>query len=87
MLTIGRAVRSQHAVGPTLEYEVPGRGEHTAAFDDMVKRAAGQKFDASNSLYPNVCDGVDGMNFVTQCVASAKDNGHWLSLKHALCRS
>lgn len=59
---------------------------YTAAYDDMVKRAAGQKFDGKNTLYPNVADGVDGMNFVTQCVASSKDNGHWLNLKHPLCR-
>lgn len=59
---------------------------YTAAFDDMVKRAGGQKFDAAGSLYPNVSDGVDGMNFITQCVASSKEGGHWVSLKHPLCR-
>lgn len=59
---------------------------YTAAFDDMVKRAESQPFDGANSLYPNVADGVDGMNFITQCVASSKENGHWLSLKHPLCR-
>ena len=60
---------------------------YTAAYDDIVKRAGGQSFDGTNTLYPNVADGVDGMNFITQCVASSKQNGHWLSLKHALCRS
>src|SRR6516225_6015107 len=50
---------------------------YTAAYADMVKRAAGQKFDATNSLYPNVTDGVDGMNFITQCVASSKEGGAW----------
>jgi predicted dehydrogenase len=60
---------------------------YTAAYDDMAKRASGAKFDGKNSLYPNVMDGVDGMNFVTQCVASSKQNGQWLSLKHALCRA
>jgi predicted dehydrogenase len=59
---------------------------YTAAFDDMAKRAAGQPFEAPGSLYPNVCDGVDGMNFITQCVASARDDGKWLPLGHALCR-
>ena len=59
---------------------------YTAAFDDMVKRADGQKFDASTSLYPNVGDGVDGMNFITQSVASSAGGGHWLSLKHPLAR-
>jgi len=59
---------------------------YTAAFDDMAARSAGKRFDAVNSLYPNVADGVDGMNFITQCVASSKSGGSWLSLKHPLCR-
>jgi predicted dehydrogenase len=59
---------------------------YTAAYADMVKRAAGEKFDGQNSVYPNVADGVDGMNFITQCVASSGQGGAWLSLKHALCR-
>src|SRR5262245_17182054 len=60
---------------------------YTAAYADMVARAGGQKVDAGKSLYPNVADGVDGMNFITQCVASSKQGGQWLSLKHPLCRS
>src|SRR5262249_14545760 len=60
---------------------------YTAAYNDMVARAAGQKFDGANSLYPNVADGVDGMNFVTRCVASSADGGSWQPLKHARCRS
>jgi predicted dehydrogenase len=59
---------------------------YTAAFEDMARRASGQKFDGANSLYPNVADGVDGMNFITQCVASSAENGAWRSLKHPLCR-
>ena len=60
---------------------------YTAAYDDMVKRAAGQKVDGSASLYPNVADGVDGMNFITQSVASSAEGGAWRPLKHPLCRS
>jgi predicted dehydrogenase len=60
---------------------------YTAVYDDIVKRASGQKFDGSASIYPNVADGVDGMNFITQCVTSSKENGAWLSLKHPLCRA
>jgi predicted dehydrogenase len=60
---------------------------YTAAYNDMVARTSGKKVDGSNSLYPNVADGVDGMNFITQCVASSKQGGQWLSLKHSLCRS
>ena len=56
-------------------------------YDDMVKRSARERFDAANSLYPNVADGVDGMNFITQCVNSSKQGGAWLSLRHPLCRS
>lgn len=59
---------------------------YAAAYNDMVKRAAGEKFDGQNTLYPNVADGVDGMNFITQCVASSKEGGAWRSLKHPLCR-
>lgn len=59
---------------------------YTAAYDDMVLRATRQKFDGANSLYPNVADGIDGMNFITQSVNSSKNGGQWLSLKHPLCR-
>lgn len=59
---------------------------YTAAFNDMAARATGGKFDSAKAIYPNVADGVDGMNFITQCVASSKQNGAWLTLKHAMCR-
>jgi len=59
---------------------------YTAAYDAMVQRASGQKVETTNTVYPNVADGVDGMNFITQCVASSKAGGQWLPLKHALCR-
>lgn len=60
---------------------------YTAAYDDMAARATGQRVDTSKSLYPNVADGVDGMNFITQCVASSRDGSAWRPLKHPLCRS
>jgi predicted dehydrogenase len=60
---------------------------YTAAYADMALRATGGKFDGAGSLYPNVADGVDGMNFIAQCVASSAENGAWKTLKHALCRS
>ncbi len=59
---------------------------YTAAYADIIARATGQKFDSAHSLYPNVADGVDGMNFITQCVASSAENGAWRSLQHPLCR-
>jgi hypothetical protein len=52
----------------------------------MARRAAGEKVDGTNTVYPNVADGVDGMNFITQSVASSGQGGAWLSLKHPLCR-
>ncbi len=52
---------------------------YTAAFDDMVRRAANEPFATRDTLYPNVYDGVDGMNFVDRCVASARTGGEWLS--------
>lgn len=60
---------------------------YTAAYADMIARAGGKKIDDSKSLYPNVADGVDGMNFITQSVASSRENGAWKPLKHSLCRS
>jgi predicted dehydrogenase len=60
---------------------------YTAAYVDMASRAVGQKVDGGKSLYPNVADGVDGMNFITQCVASSRENGSWKPLRHSLCRS
>ncbi|MGH9678076.1 MAG: gfo/Idh/MocA family oxidoreductase, partial [Candidatus Acidiferrum sp.] len=60
---------------------------YTAAYVDMIARTARAKFAGVNSLYPNVADGVDGMNFIAQSVASSSENGAWRSLKHALCRA
>lgn len=59
---------------------------YTAAYDDIIKRLTGQPFDGNNSLYPNVADGVDGMNFITQSVQSSQQGGAWLPLRHPLCR-
>jgi predicted dehydrogenase len=59
---------------------------YTAAYGDIVARTSGKPFDGAKSLYPNVADGVDGMNFITQCVASSGKEGQWVSLKHPLCR-
>lgn len=56
------------------------------AYDDMVKRAAGQSFERCNTIYPNVYDGVEGMYFIQQCVASSDHNGAWLPLKHPSAR-
>lgn len=59
---------------------------YRAAYDNMVLRAAGQKFEKVNTVYPNVNDGVEGMYFIQQCVASSGQGGQWLSLRHKLAR-
>jgi predicted dehydrogenase len=59
---------------------------YNTAYDAMVKRASGEKFETLNTIYPNVYDGVEGMMFITQCVESSKQNGHWLPFKHPKSR-
>ncbi len=55
---------------------------YRAAYDNMILRATGQKFPAVDTVYPNVNDGVEGMYFIQQSVASTKENGAWLPLHH-----
>ncbi|MGE0758051.1 MAG: Gfo/Idh/MocA family protein [Pirellulaceae bacterium] len=59
---------------------------YRSAYDNMVLRAAGQKFETRDTVYPNVYDGVEGMYFIQQCVASSQQNGSWLPLKHPRAR-
>ena len=59
---------------------------YRAAYDDMIKRACGEKFSALDTIYPNVADGVDGMHFIEKSVASSQQNGAWLSLAHPAAR-
>jgi predicted dehydrogenase len=59
---------------------------YRSAYDAMVARAEGKKPDNVNTVYPNVNDGVEGMYFIQQCVASSKENGSWLPLKHKRAR-
>ncbi len=59
---------------------------YRSAYDAMIARATGEKFEQVNTIYPNVNDGVEGMYFIQQCVASSQDNGTWLPLKHARAR-
>lgn len=56
------------------------------AYDAMTARALGEKFEKTDTVYPNVNDGVEGMYFIQQCVASGKQGGAWLPLKHARAR-
>jgi len=56
------------------------------AYDNIVKRATGETFETKDTIYPNVYDGVEGMYFIQQSVASSKENGAWLPMKHPLAR-
>jgi predicted dehydrogenase len=59
---------------------------YRSAFDSMVLRATGEPFEKKDTVYPNVYDGVEGMYFIQQCVASSNENGAWRKLKHDLAR-
>lgn len=59
---------------------------YAAAYDAMSLRAVGQAFEKKDTVYPNVHDGVEGMHFIEQSVASSEQNGAWLPLKHAAAR-
>jgi predicted dehydrogenase len=59
---------------------------YRSAYDNMVLRAAGQKFPTIDTIYPNVNDGVEGMYFIQQSVNSTKENGAWLPLRHKRAR-
>ncbi|QDU22143.1 Glucose--fructose oxidoreductase precursor [Urbifossiella limnaea] len=60
---------------------------YTTAYDAMVKRAAGQSFETTNTVYPNVYDGVEGMLFITKCVESSKADGGWVPFRHPKSRA
>ena len=59
---------------------------YVAAFDAMVDVSQSKSIERINTLYPNVHDGVEGMYFIEQCVASSAQNGAWVSLKHPRAR-
>jgi predicted dehydrogenase len=53
---------------------------YRSTYDAMIQRAEGKPFEKVNTIYPNVNDGLEGMFFIQQCVASSKENGAWLPL-------
>ncbi|EAQ82820.1 Gfo/Idh/MocA family protein [Blastopirellula marina] len=59
---------------------------YRATYDAMSARALGKPFEKKDTIYPNIYDGVEGMYFIQQCVASSQENGVWLPLKHAAAR-
>jgi predicted dehydrogenase len=52
-------------------------------FDAIVRRAAGQRVELRRTTYPNVYDGLEGVWFVQQSVASHRDHGGWKALSAA----
>jgi len=65
-------------------------GEGTAercgqAFPDRAGNE-GAKFETVNTVYPNVYDGVEGMLFITRCVASSREDGKWVPFRHPKSR-
>ncbi|MCA9175027.1 MAG: Gfo/Idh/MocA family oxidoreductase [Planctomycetales bacterium] len=59
---------------------------YRSAYDAMVARAAGESVEKTDTVYPNVHDGVEGMYFIQQCVASSQQDGAWLPLRHDAAR-
>ena len=59
---------------------------YRSAFDAMALRATGKDFEKKDTIYPNVHDGLEGMYFIQQCVASSNEDGAWLPLKHDAAR-
>jgi predicted dehydrogenase len=56
---------------------------YTAAYEDIITRATGGAVHDSASLYPAVRDGVEGLEFIHQCVASSGAQGAWMPLQAA----
>ncbi|MEZ6152787.1 MAG: Gfo/Idh/MocA family oxidoreductase [Pirellulaceae bacterium] len=54
---------------------------YVAAFDAMIAKASGEKVERVNTVFPNVHDGVEGMMFIQQAVASSQQDGAWLPFK------
>ena len=59
---------------------------YRGAYDAMELALTGQPFERTNTIYPNIHDGVEGMYFIEQSVASSKADGAWLPLRHPLAR-
>ncbi|QDV50119.1 Gfo/Idh/MocA family protein [Gimesia fumaroli] len=60
---------------------------YRGAYDAMISRITGQPFESKNTIYPNVYDGVEGMFFIQQSVASSHENGAWLPFQCDSARS
>ncbi len=59
---------------------------YRAAFDAMVERSEGKQVERVNTIYPNIYDGVEGMMFIEQSVASSVQDAAWLPLQYEKAR-
>ncbi len=53
---------------------------YRSSYDQMIAHATGQTVDPRDTIFPNVYDGIEGVEFIEQCVASSADNGSWQPL-------
>ena len=53
---------------------------YRSSYDQMIAHATGQTVDPRDTIFPNVHDGIEGVEFIEQCVASSADNGSWQPL-------
>ncbi|MDA1163805.1 MAG: Gfo/Idh/MocA family oxidoreductase [Planctomycetota bacterium] len=53
---------------------------YASAYDDIIWRNSGGVRDVHATVYPNVYDGLEGVRFVEQTVASSKAGNVWLPL-------
>lgn len=51
---------------------------YLATFDDMIAQAGGHQVENAPRLYPTIHDGVEGVAFVAQCLASSQAGGKWM---------
>jgi predicted dehydrogenase len=59
---------------------------YRSVYDNIVLRTMGKPFERVDTVYPNVNDGVEGMYFIQQCVASSAAEGAWKPLRHDRAR-
>ena len=53
---------------------------YRSSFDQMIAQATGQPTNHRDTIFPNVYDGVEGVSFIEQCVASSAADGSWKPL-------
>jgi predicted dehydrogenase len=53
---------------------------YRSSYDQMIAHATGQTVEPRDTLFPNVHDGIEGVEFIEQCVTSSADNGAWQPL-------